>query len=127
MLLCTFPQTRYSAHKTRSSTANSIILDIPQYMPSLPKSTKHVSTSFSFDAPKIWNYLPADIRSAPILMSFRTRLKAYLFWKGLSSLASPYPVGSLWCSPGYFPDSWFLEKAYCSKHRRVCFADIKCY
>ena len=48
-------------------------LDIPQYIPSLPKSTKHFSASFSFDALKIL----ANIRSAPSLMSFKSRLKAY--------------------------------------------------
>ena len=81
-----FLKPRSSAYKTRSSTANSIILDILdiQYIPSLHKSTKHFSTSFSFDAPKIWNDLNDDIFSAPSLMSFRSRLKAYLFGKAYS-------------------------------------------
>ena len=32
----------------------------------------------------IWNDLPADIHTAPSLMSFRSRLKAYLFEKAYS-------------------------------------------
>ena len=75
------PFRKLSAYKTCGSTANTIILDIPQYIPSLHKSSKPFSASFSFDAPKIWNDLPADIRSAPPLLSFWIRLKAYLFGK----------------------------------------------
>ena len=82
-----FLKPRSSAFKTHSSTANNIILDIPQYIPLLHKSTKHFSASFNFDAPKIWNDLPADIHSTPSLMSFRSRLKVYIFFsKDLSSL-----------------------------------------
>ena len=80
-----------------------------QYIPSLKKSTMHFSgahfsVSFSFLSPKIWidlNCLHADIRSAPSLMSFRSRLKAYLFGK-----AYP-PLQSLICS---VPHSWFGTK-----------------
>ena len=60
---------------------NSIILNIPQYISPLHKSTKHFSASFSFDVPKIWNDLPADIPSAALLMYFMSKLKAYLFEK----------------------------------------------
>ena len=74
-----FLKPRSSAYRACNYTANSITLDIPQYIPSLHKSTNHFSASFSFDAPKIWNDLPVDICSAPSLMSFRRRLKAYLF------------------------------------------------
>ena len=40
---------------------------------------KHFGLSFAYDAPKIWNDLPDDVRSATSLHSFRRKLKAYLF------------------------------------------------
>ena len=45
------------------------------------KSAKHFGHSFAFDAPKIWNELPQDIRSATSVASFRKKLKTYLFAK----------------------------------------------
>ena len=37
--------------------------------------------SFAFDAPKIWNKLPHDVRSSASVASFRKKLKTYLFAK----------------------------------------------
>ena len=76
-----FLKPRSSTYKTCSSTANSITLDIPQYISSLHKSTKHFSAIFNFDAPNIRNDLPVYIRSAPSLMSCGNRLKTYLSGK----------------------------------------------
>ena len=45
------------------------------------KSAKHFGHSFAFDAPKIWNELPQDVRSATSVASFRKKLKTYLFAK----------------------------------------------
>ena len=44
-------------------------------------SVKHFGHSFVFDAPKIWNELPHDMRSATSVASFRKKLKTYLFAK----------------------------------------------
>ena len=44
-------------------------------------SAKHFGHSFAFDAPKIWNDLPQDVRSATSVASFRKKLKTYLFAK----------------------------------------------
>ncbi|KAF7648112.1 hypothetical protein LDENG_00161870, partial [Lucifuga dentata] len=41
--------------------------------------TKHGEAAFSFSAPQVWNKLPEDLRSAPTLNSFKTRLKTFLF------------------------------------------------
>ena len=92
------------------------------YIPSPYKSTKHFSANFSFDAPKIWNDLPADIRSAPSLMSFRSRLKVFIFRKAYPPIFVFSVVGTL-----LYP--WFmaLDNYCCSKHLRVCFAEIKRY
>ena len=39
----------------------------------------HFGHSFAFDAPTLWNNLPADVRSPPNLSCFRNKLKSYLF------------------------------------------------
>ena len=39
----------------------------------------HFGLSFAYDASKIWNDLPDDVRSATFLHSFRKKLKTYLF------------------------------------------------
>ena len=46
-----------------------------------PKNLVHFNNSFSYDAPKLWNDLPHDIRSTPNLSCFKSRLKTYLFQK----------------------------------------------
>ncbi|XP_067323144.1 uncharacterized protein, partial [Anolis sagrei] len=40
--------------------------------------------AFSVVAPRLWNTLPADIRQAPSLMSFRKSLKTWLFEKAFN-------------------------------------------
>ncbi len=35
--------------------------------------------SFSYAAPRLWNSLPLDIRNSNCLLTFKTRLKTYLF------------------------------------------------
>ena len=63
------------------------------------------SASFGIDATTIWNDLPADVSSAPSLMLFRSRVKAYLFGKAYPPYQSSYPSGSPWCRPCYVTDS----------------------
>ena len=41
----------------------------------------HLNKCFSYDAPKLWNDLPLDIRTARTLSCFKRRLKTYLFQK----------------------------------------------
>ena len=103
-----FLKPRSSAYKNRSSTANSIILEISQYIPSHHKSTKHFSASFSFDAKWLacWHSLWSVIE----LMSFRSRLKAYLFEKAYPPWKSAHPGCFPWCRLSYFPDSRFWRK-----------------
>ena len=52
-----------------------------KFRSSVFKSVKHFDHSFAFDAPKIWNELPHDVRSATSVASFRKKLKTYLFAK----------------------------------------------
>ena len=74
-----FLKVRQCAYNTRLSQSDGIILHVPQYQPSIYKSTKQFGLSFAYDAPKIWNELPDNVRSATSIASFRKKLKAYLF------------------------------------------------
>ena len=74
-----FLKVRQCAYNTRLSQSDGIILHVPQYQPSIYTSTKQFSLSFAYDAPKIWNELLDDVRSATSIASFRKKLKAYLF------------------------------------------------
>lgn len=40
--------------------------------------TKHAEAALSFYASKMWNHLPAHCRTAPTLISFKTRLQTFL-------------------------------------------------
>ena len=70
-----------SAVKTRRSNPEKMFLKVPFYSSSVHKSKVHFNKSFSYDAPKLWNDLPLEIRTAPKLSCFKTRLKTYLFQK----------------------------------------------
>ena len=57
------------------------VLEVPQFIPSVHKSTKQFGFSFAYSAHKVWDELPDDIYSATSLLSFRKKLDAYLFTK----------------------------------------------
>ena len=56
-----------SAVNTRHSNPKNLFLQVPHYCASIHNSKVHFNNSFSYDAPKLWNDLPQDIRSAPNL------------------------------------------------------------
>ena len=66
---------------TRHSHPDYLYLTVPPFRSSVFKSVKHFDHSFAFDAAKIWNELPHDVRSAASVASFRKKLKTYLFAK----------------------------------------------
>ena len=68
-------------YSTRHSHPGHQYLTVPPFHSSVFKSAKHFGHSFAFDAPKIWNDLPQDVRSATSVASFRKKLKTYLFPK----------------------------------------------
>ena len=68
-----FLKVRQCAYNTRLSQSDGIILHLPQYQPSIYKSTKQFGLSFAYDAPKIWNELPDNVRSATSIASFRKK------------------------------------------------------
>ena len=69
------------SYSTRRSHPDRQYLTVPPFRSSVFKSVKHFDHSFAFDAPKIWNELPHDVRSAVSVASFRRKLKTYLFAK----------------------------------------------
>ena len=70
-----YPPLYKSAMNTRCSNPKNLFLQVPSYCASIHKSKVHFNNSFSYDAPKLWNDLPYDIRSAPNLSSFKSQLK----------------------------------------------------
>ena len=70
-----------SSYSTRRSHPDCQYLTVPPFRPSVFKSVKHFDHSFAFDAPRIWNELPHDVRSATSVASFRKKLKTYLYAK----------------------------------------------
>ena len=70
-----------SSYSTRCSQSGGNFLVIPTFQPSVHKSVKQFGHSFAFDAPTVWNALPEEICASPSLVSFRKRLKTYLYTK----------------------------------------------
>ena len=66
---------------TFASQSDSVVHEISQFVTSVHKSTKHFGLSFAYDAPKIWNDLPDDVRSASSANIVKKRLKAYILSK----------------------------------------------
>lgn len=65
---------------TRRSQPQLKYLQLPPHSKNCT-SIRHLDLSFHYAAPKLWNSLPVEIRTAPSLSSFRSRLKSYLFSK----------------------------------------------
>ena len=68
-------------HNTRKSPGNDVVLEVPHFASSVYKSIKHFNLGFAFDAPKIWNDFPDDVRSATSLHSMRKKVETYVFGK----------------------------------------------
>ena len=68
-------------YSTRRRYPDRQHLTVPPFCSSVFKSVKHFGHSFAFDAPKMWNELPHDVRSATLVASFRKKLKTFLFAK----------------------------------------------
>mgnify|MGYP002259884042 FL=1 len=70
-----------SARSTRMSDPNSKLLATPFFDKRIHRSKSHLEKTFGYYAPRQWNALPLDIRSAPSVATFRKRLKSFLFDK----------------------------------------------
>ena len=69
---------RYSSTSRDLRSINDVFLDVP-------KSKSCIgSRAFVFSAPKLWNSLPYDMRTCVSLISFKSKLKTYLFREAFS-------------------------------------------
>ncbi len=91
-------------------SSSSISLVVPRI-----RLTTMGARSYSYAAPRLWNSLPLDIRNSNCLLTFKTRLKTYLFrqaflWYVLLSLYCTLPVyvQSLLCVLVFCSDLYFL-------------------
>ena len=73
--------TYHNTYNTRCSQSVANFLNVPKFQPKIHMSTKQFGFSFAFDAPTVWNSLPEDIRASPTIVSFRKKLKTYLYTK----------------------------------------------
>ena len=60
--------------------------DVISYRIPFAKLKTFVDRSFSVAGPRIWNWLPADLRHSESVDSFKAKLKTYLFCKCYSDL-----------------------------------------
>ena len=79
-------------YSTRRSYPDHQYLTVPPFHSSAFKSVKHFGHSFAYDAPKIWNELPHDVRSC-FLQKEAQNLPVC---KSLSTIAPPVTPVSLW-------------------------------
>ena len=77
----TNPNHYHSIYNTRHSEPTRHMLTIPHYDYKRHKSFKHLSNSYFYSAPRIWNSLSETCRCASSLSSFRAHLKTYLWTK----------------------------------------------
>ena len=74
-----------SSKSTRMSDPSLKLLKCPSF----PKKTfihqTYLDRAFQYSAPRLWNNLPYDIRTAPSIGIFRKNLKTYLFHKAFPS------------------------------------------
>ena len=68
-----------SVRNTRRSNPALNLLTEPFFDPKIHTRMKPLEKSFYFAAPRLWNSLPVQVRTAPSLSCFRSRLKHYLF------------------------------------------------
>ena len=59
-----FLDLKKSFYNTGSRQMEDEVLEVPQFIPSIHKSTKQFGFSFSYDAEKVWICLPDDMHSA---------------------------------------------------------------
>ena len=69
--LCDLIKYRSTSRDLRS--INDVLLDVPKFKSCIG------SRAFVVSAPKLWNSLPYDLRTAESLISFKSKLKTYLF------------------------------------------------
>ncbi len=74
----------YTPSRQLRSSADTRVFRIPSF-----RTKSSGQRSFSYQAPTTWNKLPASIRHASSVSSFRSSLKTFLFSKTFSSVPLP--------------------------------------
>ena len=71
----------YMLHKKPLHTRNTLSSSYTMPLLNTPAHSKATlgDRSFSFASSSVWNSIPNDVRCAPSLSSFKSRLKTYLF------------------------------------------------
>ena len=67
--------THCGRYSTRYSHPDKRFLEFAQFRPSVHKSKNHFGHSFAFDFLMVYNDLPGEVHSAPILDCFRKRVR----------------------------------------------------
>lgn len=70
-----------SSRCTRMSDPENKLLATPYFDRRIHSSKTHLEKSFGYYAPRQWNSLPLDIRTASTVEIFKNRLKSFLFEK----------------------------------------------
>lgn len=68
-----------SSRTTRMSNPNIKLLATPYYDSKIHTSKAQLEKSFSYQAPRLWNSLPLEVRTAPSVECFKERLKTLFF------------------------------------------------
>ena len=70
-----------STLRTRRSSVDNMFLsrEVVPFVRDTHRSKTHFDNCFFTSGPVRWNLLPSEIRCAPSLTLFRSRLRAYLF------------------------------------------------
>ena len=92
-----------SAYNNRRSEPAQHMLNVLYYDYKHHKSFTHLSNSFFYSAPRLWNSLPQTCRCAPSLSAFRSRFQEGISMdKGISSLDLFFPYQFFLPVPDYF-------------------------
>ena len=79
-----------SAVNTRHSNPQNLLLQVPHFCSSIHKSKVHFNSSFSYDAPKLWNDVPHDIMKCSKSLMIQKSTKKLLISEIISTLVSNY-------------------------------------
>ena len=99
-----------SIYNTRRSEPARHMLSIPHYNYRQHKSFTHLSNSFYYSAPRLWNC--ETCRCASSLGSFRAHLKTYLWTKSFPPYGSFASINIHWLVPDLFSDNGLYADDY---------------
>ena len=77
----------YLSARLTAYTPSRSLRSCPAQLLSAPRVNLETAgkSSFRFQAPIVWNFLPVEIRQSPSLSSFKNNLKTYLFMQAFTN------------------------------------------